>query len=104
MPVFPVRTATWIAGCAAHDLTFWSDSPIPRTVWATSDDQRFHLVRVNTTDRTAVHVCREARYVPGMMEVFCAGDPVARAFPDVRSVAEIEGGMLAAAASLLARD
>lgn len=103
MPAFSKQVTTWIAACAAHDLTFWSDSPIARTVWAISDDQRFHLVRVNAADRTALHVCREARFAPGMMEVYCPGDPDARSFVDVGSVAEVEGSMLLAAAALLPR-
>lgn len=104
---FPVRTATWIAACAAVDMTFWSDSPIRSTVWATSDDQRFHLVRVNdATDRpTAVHACGDATmYRAGVEPIdYCAGGTIAWEFADVRSVAEMEGSMLAAAASLLAR-
>lgn len=103
--LFPVRTATWIAACAAVDLTFWSDSPIPRTVWATDDDQRFHLVRVNdATDRpTAQHCCGDAKYRAGMEPIdYCDGSTIAWEFADVRSVAEMEGSMAAAAASFLA--
>ena len=103
MPAFSKQVATWIAACAAHDLTFWADSPIPRTVWATSEDQRFHLVRVNATDRTALHICRHAKFAPGMMEVYCPGDHAARPFLPVDLVAEREGSMLLAAAALLSR-
>jgi hypothetical protein len=102
MPRFPKTTATWIAACAAHDLTFWSDSPIARTVWATSDDQRWHLVRVNTKDRTAVHACGVERHGHlGIALTNCPGDRDARPYVDPASVAELEGSMLLAAAALI---
>ncbi len=103
MPQLSKTTTERIAACAVHDLDYWSDSPIPRTVWATSDDQRFHLVRINSQDRTALHVCRDAAFTPGMVLAFCPGDPMARPFVDVTSVAELEGSMLLAAASLMRR-
>ena len=66
MPVIPKTTAERIAACAAVGLHYWSDSPVAHTIWANSDDQRFHLVRFDRVTRTAHHVCGLGYETPGM--------------------------------------
>lgn len=102
MAVFPKATTERIAACASVGLHFWSDSPARNIVWATGEDQRFHLVRMDRTTRTATHVCGEKYEAPGMMQTFKCwhGLSVGR-WADVSSVAEVEGSMLAAAAALM---
>ena len=68
MPSLPKTTAERIAGCAAVGLHYWSDSPVPHTVWANGDDQKFHLVRLDRVTRTAHHVCGLRYEKPGMHE------------------------------------
>ena len=68
MPSLPKTTAERIAGCAAVGLHYWSDSPVPHTVWANGDDQKFHLVRLDRITRTAHHVCGLRYERPGMQE------------------------------------
>lgn len=68
MPAFTKTTAERIAACASVGLHFWSDSPITNTVWASGDDRRFHLVRLDRVTRTAHHVCGLRYELPGMLE------------------------------------
>jgi hypothetical protein len=104
MPAFSKTTTERIAACASVGLHFWSDSPARTIVWATGDDQRFHLVRLDRTTRTATHVCGEKYEAPGMMTTYKCwyGLSVGR-WADVSETAATEGSMLAAAASLLGR-
>lgn len=67
MPNLTVTTAERIAACAAVGLHYWSDSPVPHTVWANGDDNRFHLVRLDRVTRTAHHVCGLGYEKPGMV-------------------------------------
>lgn len=104
MPVFPKITTERIAACASVGLHYWSDSPIPHTVWANGDDNRFHLVRLDRVTRTAHHICGQRYEKPGMMLTHrCAYGESLGQWTDVSTVAEIEGSMLAAAAALLGR-
>lgn len=66
MPSLTLTSAERIAACAAVGLHYWSDSPVPRVVWACGDDQRFHLVRLDRVTRTAHHVCGLRYEAPGM--------------------------------------
>jgi hypothetical protein len=67
MPAFPKTTTERIAACASVGLHFWSDSPVRSTVWASGDDRRYHLVRLDRKTRTATHVCGEGYEAPGMV-------------------------------------
>jgi hypothetical protein len=104
MPTFPKTTTERIAACDSVGLHYWSDSPIAHTVWASGDDRRFHLVRLDRVTRTAHHVCGHGYEKPGMMLTRRCwyGQPIGQ-WTDVTSVAEIEGSMLGAAAALLGR-
>jgi hypothetical protein len=104
MPVFSKTTTERIAACASVGLHYWSDSPAPHTVWASGDDQRFHLVRLDRVTRTAHHACGQRYETPGMViTTRCWHGELLGQWTDVTSVAEIEGSMLLAAASLLGR-
>lgn len=76
----PKRTREAPAACEAVGLTFWSDHPRPRCMWAVDEHQRAHVVRVNNGGR-AQHVC--GRVVP-VHDELCAGDDeaVSYATPD----------------------
>jgi hypothetical protein len=57
MKNLPKRTRENIAACAAHGLYFWSDHPAPATLWATSDDQKWHTIRIHRATGQSSHSC-----------------------------------------------
>jgi hypothetical protein len=59
MKNLPKRTRENIAACAAHGLYFWSDHPAPATLWATSDDQKWHTIRIHRTTGQSSHSCSD---------------------------------------------
>ncbi len=59
----PTRTRENISACAALGLSFWSEAPPNRTLWALDSAQRVHMVRMDRTNGTVQHLCgrEEAR-------------------------------------------
>ena len=91
MAKFSVVAADFIAGCAAFDMSFWADSPVAKTVWAVSEDQRFHLIRVDRKGFLAEHVCGRSLEKGGMERNYCPGSFTTKPFPNLAACAEVSG-------------
>lgn len=57
----PGKTLESVAACAALDLTYWSDHPQSRLVWAADLHGRFHEVEVDRKTGVAQHYCGKSR-------------------------------------------
>lgn len=91
MAKFSVVAADFIAASAAFNMSFWADSPITRTIWAVSDDQQFHLIRVDRKGFMAEHVCGRSLEKGTMERSTCPGTFTARSFPNLAACAEVSG-------------
>jgi hypothetical protein len=91
MARFSVVTADFIAACAQFNFSFWADAPIPNVVWAVSDDQKFHLVKVNRKDHMVEHVCGRSLEKGDVFRPNCPGAFVAKPFPNLAAGAKVTG-------------
>ncbi|QBP29700.1 hypothetical protein SEA_TYPHA_45 [Mycobacterium phage Typha] len=86
----PAKTAAKMVAAHAVGLSYWADHPAAGHIWAVSDDQRAHVVRVNAKEGTAQHVCN--RYAHNVNQVSpCEGDDRVMSVANVDAIAKHHG-------------